>query len=792
MHFAYLNAAALHSDAAPASRLLDSGQATPGATPPPASGAEPGASAPLQTEVRDQTDTLKDVIVTGRRPAGSAITDSEPVAELDERQIKSLGASSLTELLDRLKPLTGTAGGGRPIVLLNGRRISSFGEIQSIPPEAIQKVEVLQEQDAVRFGYPPTAKLLNFITKRHFKGYTVQQWGGATTEGGGAATSTEVSSTVIDGDRRTSLNLTYEHQAAILQSQRGVVLAEPSSSDEAALADKQGDYRSLQPSTDKLRIDGTIAGPIGKRLFASLNLSTDLQRSSQLNGLADVPGASLADAILRQRGGGQTFHAGGALQGGAGRWDWSFTGTYDLARSMASSDQLVSAAAGLDIVPDRQVTETGTAAGKMVASGPLLKLPAGDARVTTTVDFARSTSRAIEVPVSPSFGRTTASANIDLRLPIASKQANFLSSLGRLNVNGSLGVSGVSGYRYLVRHGFGADWTPAKRVEFNLIYSASQEPPSINLLTSATTLTPNTPVFDFVTGQSVLVTAVRGGNPLLGPAKQREMSIGGLLTLLKDRSYRIQVQYLASRTGGMVTNLGAPTPELQTAFPSVFRRNASGTLTTVDFRPINIEGEQQKSLRISLTGTKQIKRKVAAQKSGGPGSAAAGGGAPSDGGRPSGSGIMIFAYAAATLRLADRLTLAPGLPVLDLLAGDTLSGGSGRPRWEGEGGVTIAWGPATADVSVRTQDSTRVRSDDAASDLTFGALTVANLEGTLDLERLIKRPWSKRTSLQFRIENILDKRMRVVDGNGITPDNFQPGLLDPLGRQIRVGLRKMF
>src|SRR3546814_3144044 len=84
-----------------------------------------------------------DIIVTAPRLAGQLATDIRAEAELDEAAIASYGASSIEELLDALEPQTrsGRGRGGRPVILVNGRRISGFGAVRNIPPEAIRSEE---------------------------------------------------------------------------------------------------------------------------------------------------------------------------------------------------------------------------------------------------------------------------------------------------------------------------------------------------------------------------------------------------------------------------------------------------------------------------------------------------------------------------------------------------------------------------------------------------------------------------------------------------------------------------
>ena len=60
-----------------------------------------------------------------------------------------------------------------PVVLLNGQRISSMREMRNIPPEAIKRMEILPEEVALRFGYRPDQRVMNFILKDNFASRSV-------------------------------------------------------------------------------------------------------------------------------------------------------------------------------------------------------------------------------------------------------------------------------------------------------------------------------------------------------------------------------------------------------------------------------------------------------------------------------------------------------------------------------------------------------------------------------------------------------------------------------------------
>lgn len=122
------------------------------AAQPAPSAAQPGA-APPASESDDS-----DIIVEGKPARGSVIGEIPPETVLSSRDVKATGGTSFNELLDAIAPLIGVARGSgspRPLVLLNGRRVSSYRELRDIPIEAISRVDILPEEVALQYGYPP-------------------------------------------------------------------------------------------------------------------------------------------------------------------------------------------------------------------------------------------------------------------------------------------------------------------------------------------------------------------------------------------------------------------------------------------------------------------------------------------------------------------------------------------------------------------------------------------------------------------------------------------------------------
>ncbi len=84
----------------------------------------------------------------------------------------------------------------------------------------------------------------------------------------------------------------------------------------------------------------------------------------------------------------------------------------------------------------------------------------------------------------------------------------------------------------------------------------------------------------------------------------------------------------------------------------------------------------------------------------------------------------------------------------------------------------------------------------AAGDLSFSSLTTVNLRLFANLastrRAMMRHPWLRGTRITVSVNNLLDQRMRVRDSLGQTPLSYQPAYLDPVGRVVRVSLRKQF
>jgi outer membrane receptor protein involved in Fe transport len=138
--------------------------------------------------------------------------------------------------------------------------------------------------------------------------------------------------------------------------------------------------------------------------------------------------------------------------------------------------------------------------------------------------------------------------------------------------------------------------------------------------------------------------------------------------------------------------------------------------------------------------------------------------------------------------------IAPGLN-LDYLHGDASGESGGTPRHQ----VEAQAGYFNNGLGARLVGNLR-------SGTTVDTLTGDNLRfsplATFDLrlfanpgdmpEVAVKHPWLRGTQVQLRVDNIFNNRPKVHDAAGNVPLNYQPDLLDPLGRTIMISFRKLF
>ncbi|MGI4730415.1 MAG: hypothetical protein ACRYFW_01550 [Janthinobacterium lividum] len=958
--------------------------------------AQAQASTPAQAQDAGAADAgdADDVVVTGRRTQpGAVIGDIPPENQLGPADIRSYGVSSISDLLTELAPQTGSVrgSGGAPVVLLDGRRIGSFSEIRDIPTEAIQRVDILPEEVALKYGYTADQRVVNIVLRRRFRAITSEAAGSVPTEGGRYTLNPQTDILSIANGKRLNVHLNYSDSSKLLESDRniasdpslfsipgnvvtpaGTVYGVPAAAGTGAagLAQFTGTaqtstnpsaYRTLEPATSDFQFNSVYATSIG-RTSATLNARIEVQDSRSEQGLATtamtVPGASPYNpfgtpvtldralggfAPLSQDTQTVTSHLGTTFNGDRGQWRYTLTGNYDRVGTRTDTDTGVDATAlqaaltanttGVNpFGPIAPGTLVGPAASSLARStsqtetvdalvaGPIVKLPAGPLSTSVHVGGTFSTldsdSYRFGSVADAHILRNQGNAQANIDIPIASRRNEFLSKIGDLSANVNVAVNQLSDFGTLTTLGYGANWSPIAPIRIIASVTDQDDAPSAAQLGNPVITTPGVRVFDFVTGQTVTVSQVTGGNPALGEDRRHVAKVGLTLKPSTKIDFTLTADYVATHVRNPIASFPSASEAIETAFPDRFQR-LGGTLTAIDSRPVNFAASDSHVLRYGFNLSIPIKSKLQKQfeafragkgpnpiaglfpngrptppqsvfggslfgggragggaggrgaANGGTGATAAGatgtgtagavtngGGAPAGaaagtnsdtgaapttgtqgapgaapaggppggfggGGGPgggggfggggggfrggggfggrgggAGGGRLQFAFY-HTWYFEDTVLVRNGGPLLDALNGDVIGSGGGQPRHELEGQAGYSNNGLGIRASANYQTGTFVRGNAAAtadSSLNFSSLATFDLRLFADLGQqlkfVVRHPWARGVRVTLSATNLFDQRQRVTAADGTTPISYQPDYLDPLGRTVRLSLRK--
>ena len=819
--------------------------------------AQPADNPAPDTDDLSEAPRPGELVVIGDRLKGQLETQQKPIATLNEEDIQALGVGSIGELITRVAPQTGSGrgrGDGQPVIMVNGQRITNFREIGNLPPEAIQRVEILPEETALRYGYSPDSRVINLILKKKYRSFAVEERSSAPTRGGFVGGSLESTLTRINGLSRMSLTATLSAQSPLFESERNLV---PAPANERAVSGDPdpAQFRTLIGQSrnygvnlawtkgyGKDGMDGTVtfsaaANRADSRTYQGLN-SVRLVAPGGASALRFLPGP------IAQTGQLTTLQAGAGYSRLLGTWQFNSTLDATHAESTSLTDRRadtssLTAAALAGTLPVTGSLPVLPGAGQDAANstsnrvenlttliGRPLRVPAGEVTATlktgfTWIGFDSSDQRSVIGPVS--LTRFRVLGGVNLAIPLTSRREGVLEGLGDITLNLSGDVSHLSDFGTVNGWSAGLTWAPVSSINLQTSYIVSQAAPAISQLGNPLTVTSNVPVYDFSRGETVLVNLTSGGNPLLRKEQQRDLKFGLNWQLPVLKGSNLVVEYFRNRSGNVTASFPLLTPNIEAAFPGRVTRDGAGRLIAIDQRPVTFFQQESSRLRWGLNLSGGFGSTEGMGGGGGPprpvgagpgGPRPGGSGGPpragGGGGRGGGGGAMGAIFGAMggqpgrwslgvyhTVQFTSRVTIAPGGQVLDLLGGDSLSAaGTPRHSFEFNGGVFYKG------LGMFTQGTwsapTRVASAGlpGTSDLRFGSVTNVNMFLFLDLSARPKWvrqvPFLKGMRVGIRVENLLDSHQRVTDGSGQVPQSYQPDYLDPRGRVIGVSLRKVF
>jgi outer membrane cobalamin receptor len=772
------------------------------------------APAPVEPDPIDEEDGGETIVVTGQRPRGSVVGDIPPENVLNGRDIRATGATTISELLEAVAAQTGSArgrDGSRPVLLLNGLRISGFRELRDLPPEAIERMEILPEEVALKYGYSADQRVVNIVLRRRFDSKSGEVGTTVATDGGYVAGKLDATRLLIRNGQRTSLNLRIDGNDPLYESERNIGL------NPAATGGDPRDFRTLVGAQQSARLSGTfnrtILGDVGATVTAEAGRTRNRSRFGIDPFEANDP---LTRNSVTDSGG-----LGVALNKQMGKWRLSSIANAQIDRTEGDSER--SRPTAFEDDENRSTRRSLSLDG--TATGPLFALPAGDVGATFKLGVDRtdldSRARRAGVVTSADLGRTAGEASASLDIPLAKRS----SAIGRLTANANAKLTQLSDFGTLTEFGAGLNWSPAPQLNLLTSFTREEGPPSLQQLGGPLIETDNVNFFDATTGQSVAVTTLSGGNPDLEADRRTVFKLGGNWQPAETLDLRLRADLVRQSIDNPQIGFPAVTRALEAAFPGRFERDSAGQLSRVDLRPVNADRSRRNTLRWGFDFTKPLKsnppsreqiaalrarfsqraQQDAANRPSAPApeqpraerpnwsrEGRGGGGGGRFGGR---NGGRLTLSATHTLTLKDELTIAPGLPALDYLNGEALNSSGGRPRHivEVESGYynNGLGARLTADWRSATRIEGRAGEDLRFSDYaTFDLRLFANLGERFDL--VSKSPFFLGSSVRFEVKNIFNARPRVRGGNGDIPFAYQPDRLEPIGRTVGISFRKLF
>lgn len=617
-----------------------------------------------------------------------------------------------------------------------------------------------------------------------------------------------------------------------------------------------GDYRTLLPRTETSQMRGSVARDLNDTTQGTLSVSLEDSSSQSFLGLPGltltVPGANpfspltndallyrYVDApdVMTRDSDTLTANLGLMLNGFLGDWRWTFNGSYDRTESDSTTGRGFNASgwqsdinAGAnpfgDIPLDRltalqdtskSVSSGGTA--EVIFSGRPWEGPAGALQTTfkAGADTRTLDSESVRSGVfnEGSLSRDRGYATVSLSLPIASRSREVFKALGDLSVNVNAGYDELSDFGGLTTFGTGVNWSPIEMLSLSANYTNEQGAPTVSQLNDPVVTTPNVAVYDFVTGQTVNITRLTGGNLGLNSDNREVIKLGFNLRPTEKWDLQLSSNYTWSRTDDDIVSFPTITPDLEAALPERFTRDAAGNLTAIDARPLNYERSERQDVRTGFNfsmpwGKPSPAAEAGAGRPGGPGGMRMGGPPPGGGGQirmggPRGGGgrgrgpqmqpgqgrFNLSIY--HTYRLQDEIVIREGLPIIDQLnGGSTSARGVSRQEIQLQAGVfRNGFGGF---MNANWREGTQINGATDAQDISFGGQTTVNLNVFADLNSrtswVAKFPILKGARINLGVENLFDSRVDVRSA-GDLPLNYQPDFLDPQGRVIRISLRKI-
>jgi len=187
-----------------------------------------------------EATTLDRVEVTGSRIRRVDAETSSPVFTMEREQIEATGAVNIGDFLQETPAISGAAtnpqvnnGGGtgaatvslrglgseRTLLLVNGRRMQT-NDVNSIPINMVERVEVLKDGASAIYGSDAIGGVVNFILRKDFTGAIASATYGISSRGDGATTGADVTMGASSDRGSIVIGMKYDKQEDVRSADR--------------------------------------------------------------------------------------------------------------------------------------------------------------------------------------------------------------------------------------------------------------------------------------------------------------------------------------------------------------------------------------------------------------------------------------------------------------------------------------------------------------------------------------------------------------------------------------------
>ena len=226
---------------------------------------------------------------------------------------------------------------------------------------------------------------------------------------------------------------------------------------------------------------------------------------------------------------------------------------------------------------------------------------AGDDRGRLASNRLRSTSTFSSLTGNSRFHRNEQSIRGALDIPLTSRDNGFLPQVGNLDATAEYSRVHFSDAGTIDHHALGLTWEPVPPLRLGADIRSTERPAAIQTLGNPVIVSPDVRVFDPLTGETVDVVQITGGNPTLLPEKTKIRRVNALLRLVPRLNLQLNAEYTDTDARHFVSSLPEASAAVMLAFPDRFIRDPNGVLTTIDLRPVNFNSHREKRLRYGLS-----------------------------------------------------------------------------------------------------------------------------------------------------------------------------------------------